>query len=80
MKRFVEKHIKRLKYKYYTDYFRKYANDSRKQWKMINSLLNRKKPNTNIGKIILDDDNSSEITSPGEISNAFDYFCGIAKK
>ena len=81
MKKFVEKHIKRLKNKYYTDYFRKYANDSRKQWKMINSLLNRKKTNSNIGKIILDDDNSSEMTSPGEISNAFnDYFCGIAKK
>ena len=43
MKKFVEKHIKKAKNKYYTDYFRKYANDSRKEWKMINSLLNRKK-------------------------------------
>ena len=83
MKKFVEKHIKKLKHKYYTEYFRKYAHDSRKQWKMINSLLNRKKPNTKIGKLILDGDaeNDSELTSPGEISNAFnDYFCEIAKK
>ena len=83
MKKFVEKHIKKLKHKYYTEYFRKYAHNSRKQWKMINSLLNRKKPNTKIGKLILDGDtdNDSEITSPGEISNAFnDYFCEIAKK
>ena len=42
MKKFVEKHIKKAKNKYYTDYFHKYAHDSRKQWKMINSLLNRK--------------------------------------
>ena len=48
---------------------------------MINSLLNRKKPNSNIGKIILDDDNNTEITSPGEISNEFNnYFCEIAQK
>ena len=81
MKKFVEKHIKKAKNKYYTDYFHKYANDSRKQWKMINSLLNRKKPNSNIGKIILDDDKKTELTSPGEISNEFNnYFCEIAQK
>ena len=73
--------MKKLKYKYYTEYFTKYAHDSRKQWKMINSLLNRKKPNTNIGKLILDDESNSEITSPEAISNTFNYyFCEIAKK
>ena len=44
---------------------------------MINSLLNRKKPNTKIGKLILDGDTDND----SEISNAFnDYFCEIAKK
>ena len=41
---FVEKHIKKVKYKYYTDYFHKYVHDSRKQCKMINSPLNQKEP------------------------------------
>ena len=51
MKKFVEKHIKKMKNKYYTEYFRKYAHDSRKQWKMINSLLNRKKNKLKYWKI-----------------------------
>ena len=41
IKKFVEKHIKNAKNKYYTDYFTHYKNDSKKQWVMINNLLHR---------------------------------------
>ena len=41
MKKFVEKHIKLAKSKYYKKYFEQYKDNSKKQWNMINSLLNR---------------------------------------
>ena len=79
MKKFVEKHIKLAKKKYYDAYFKKYAGNSKKQWQMINSLINKKtKGKVKISKIRY---NGSEVTNPQEIANSFnDYFCNVAEK
>ena len=79
MKKFVNKHIKKAKQKYYDAYFKKYSGDSRKQWDMINSLLNRKRKKKNIIKKI--QYQNSDITDPQEVANSFnDYFCNIAQR
>ena len=39
MKKFVNKHIKLAKKKYYTAYFKEHHANSKKQWEMINKLL-----------------------------------------
>ena len=44
MNKFVKKHIKIAKRKYYKSYFNKHCSNSRKQWQMINTLLNRSRP------------------------------------
>jgi len=44
LKKFTAKHVKKAKLQYYSDYFKKYSSDGRKQWQMINSLLSRKRP------------------------------------
>ena len=50
---FCKKHINIAKIKYRKSYFEKYKDDSRKQWQMINELLNRKRKLGNISKIVL---------------------------
>ena len=78
LKKFLTKHIKKAKLKYYTAYFNQHSDDSRKQWQMINTLINKRKRKTTIKKLILEDKN---ITSPNAISNCFNtYFCNIASK
>ena len=78
MKNFVDKHIKKAKYKYYSSYFEQYSNDGRKQWSMINELLNRKHKHTSIDKLIIA---NKTLTDPAEISESLNsYFCSIARK
>ena len=79
LKKFVAKHIKRAKFKYYQTYFQQYCNDSRKKWQMINNLLNRKtKCNTGITKII---DGDKALTNPKDIAQTFNnFFCTVAEK
>lgn len=79
MKKFVEKHVKLAKQRFYKTYFETYSNDSRKQWKMINQLLYRKvKTKTAISKIVVD---GKSITNNADIANSFNnYFCNIAQK
>ena len=43
MKKFITKHIKIAKNRYYKRYFDQYSSNSKKQWQMLNSLLNRNK-------------------------------------
>ncbi len=50
LKKFVTKHIKKAKLKYYTAYFNQHSDDSRKQWQMINTLINKRKRKTTIKK------------------------------
>ena len=79
MKKFVEKHIKKSKNKYYTDYFEQYKNDSKKQWQMINCLLHRNSKKSSVTKII--DKDGNETNSPTEIAEKFnEYFVNIASE
>jgi ribosomal protein S18 len=79
MKKFVDKHITLAKNKYYKKYFDQYNDNSRKQWQLINSLLNRKvKKNS---KIKLHDNNGNIINTPRAVAEKFnDYFVSIAAK
>ena len=79
MKRFVSKHIKLAKSKYYQKYFDRYSNDGKKQWTMINNLLNRNsKAKNKINKIRHDD---KLISNSQEIAENFnEFFCNIAHK
>lgn len=79
MKKFVAKHIKRAKRAYYKNYFNKYSNDSRKQWTMINQLLNRKpKSKIKISKLV---DGENTITNTHDIANKFNnFFCNVAQR
>ena len=58
---FVNKHIKKAKPKNYTIYFNQQSEDSRKQWQMINTLINKCKSKRKIiiNKLIID---NKEIT------------------
>ena len=78
MKKFVDKHVKKAKHKYYSSYFEQFSNDGRKQWSMINQLLNRKRKHISIDKLIIE---NKTITSPAEIAESLNnYFCNIARK
>ena len=79
MKIFVAKHVRKAKAKYYADYFKRYSNDGRKQWQMINRLLNKQGKNKGgINKLI---DGEEKITDPGKIAEKFNnYFCNIAQQ
>ena len=77
MNKFCDKHIDLAKAKYRKAYLEKYKNNSRKQWQMINGLLNRNKNTNNITKII--DDDGKSLGKPSEISETFNkYFSNIA--
>ena len=79
MKCFVAKHIDKAKKKFYENYFRRYSDDGRKQWDMINQLLNRKtKGKTKISKLYYND---QWITNSQQIADTFnEFFCNIAHK
>ena len=79
LKKFVEKHIKLAKNKYYNKYFEQYKDNSKKQWQMINSLLNRNTKSTTIRKVY--DKNGNVCTNPHDITDNFnEYFANIATK
>ena len=79
LKKFVAKHIKKAKRAFYESYFKKYCHDGRKQWQMVNQLLNRKtKSRISISKIKFDE---NLVTGPIEIAQSFnEYFCSIAQR
>ena len=65
------------KIKYRKSYFEKHKDDSRKQWQMINELLNRNKKINNISGLIDPEGNTSN--TPSSIANTFNsYFSNIA--
>ena len=77
MNRFCEKHKKIARDKYHKKYFETYKDCSKKQWSMINSLLNRKSKSTSSYK--LKDPNNNLITAEEGVANTFNnYFSGIA--
>ena len=79
IKKFVVKHIKKAKRVYYEDYLKKYSHDGRKQWQMINQLLNRKtKTKIDIKKLKIND---NVITTSNEIAQNFNnFFCNVAQR
>ena len=77
MRNFVNKHTKIAKDKYHKNYFEQYKENSKKQWQMINSLLNRK--NKKSGPIKLQDGEGTSISNPNLVAEKFnDYFANIA--
>ena len=75
---FCEKHINLAKIKHRKDYFEKYKDDSRKQWQMINGLLNRNKKFSN-GITRLTDCDGNISNSPDSIASTFNnYFSNVA--
>lgn len=79
---FCDKHIKLAKRKYYAKYFENHKSNSRKQWSMINQLLNRGKHKKHQTiKLNSGDDSSTLITSPKAVAHEFNsYFTSIAGK
>ena len=79
MKKFVKKHIQLAKKKFYNKYFENHNSNSKKQWRMINSLLNRHVRRSE--KLKLKDANGNIISSPLHVAENFNnFFAGIAKK
>ena len=77
LKEFCKKHVDIAKAKYHKSYFEKYKSNSRKQWQMINSLLNRKSKSVSIDKLI--DKNGNVANTPSAIADSFNkYFSNIA--
>ena len=78
MKKFCEKHKNNAKSRYYKKYFDEHSDNSRKQWQLINSLLNRNKKKAGIGRLVDKDGNVA--SNPSEISEKFnEYFSNIAE-
>ena len=78
LKIFVEKHVRKAKNEYYTSYFKKYSHDSRKQWSMINKILNRKRKSKNtVNKLLV---NGEILNDTSDIAEAFnEYFVNVAQ-
>ena len=77
MKDFCAKQVDLAKAKYYKKYFEEYKQNSRKQWEMINSLLNRSRKRIGIKKLI--DKEGNIINTPTAIAEHFnEYFSHIA--
>ena len=79
MKKFVRKHTIIAKKKFYTSYFEEHVSNSKKQWAMINNLLNRKpKGRTNISKL---EYKGQKYSNNRDIAEAFNhYFKNIAQE
>ena len=67
---FCAKHIGIAKSKYHKSYFEKYKDNSRKQWQMINGLLNRNKIGHSMINKLLDNKGNSK-TNSQQISENF---------
>ena len=77
MKIFCRRHVKLAKKKYYAAYFSEHHANSKKQWQMINKLLNRGQKTRPDIKLKLDD--GSVLSTPLDVANRFnDYFSNIA--
>ena len=77
MNDFCDKHIHIAKLMYRKKYFDDYKDNSRKQWQMINELLNRRKRNIRVNKLI-DKDGKVHNTPTAIAENFNEYFANIA--
>ena len=77
MKVFTEKHAALAKNKYHKKFFEQHKDNSKKQWQMINNLLNRKRKKSETIK--LKDDDGNLINTPNLVADKFNnYFTNIA--
>ena len=77
MNKFVRKHVDLAKQKYYTNLFNKYSDCSKKQWQIINSLMNRS--NAKKSQIKLKDSYGNIEKNPQNVAEKFnEYFTTIA--
>ena len=77
MNKFCNKHKNTAKSRYYKKYFLEYSDDSRKQWQLINSVLNRNRKKAGISKLVDQDGNVA--SNPTDIAEKFnEYFSNIA--
>ena len=77
LNKFCEKHKKIAQKKYYKKYFENYKDCSKKQWNMINELLNRNSKKS--CPIKLRDSKGNLISSSSDVAENFNkYFAGIA--
>ena len=77
MNAFCEKHVNIAKDKYYQKYFNDHKDCSKKQWQMINTLMNRSSRNNSAIK--LKDTNGNMINTSRDVFEEFnDYFSNIA--
>ena len=74
---FCTKHVNKAKAKYYKKYFDEYQDNSRKQWQMINNLLNRSRKKNSIKRLVKED--GSIVNTPLGMAETFnEYFTNIA--
>ena len=69
---FWNKHTDIAKTTYRKAYFEKYKNNSRKQWQMINNLLNRNKTTVSVNRLINVD--GLVLNSSSEIADSFNTY------
>ena len=78
LKKFCNKHVDKAKNKHFKKFFEQNKENSKKQWQMINSLLNRKKSKPTSIKLT---DEDGSISTPAAVAEKFnDYFSNIAPK
>ena len=78
LKKFCTKHVDKAKNIHYKKFFEQHKDNSKKQWQMINSLLNRKP--TKPTSIKLSDENG-QVSTPAAVAEKFnDHFSNIAPK
>ena len=78
MNKFVKKQMQLAKNKFYKKYFEQHKSNSRKQWQMLNSLLNRNKYKST--KFRLLDEHGSKITEPLQIAETFNIYLQHCRK
>ena len=72
MSAFCSKHVDLAKSKFYKNFFEEYNDNSRKQWEMINNLLNRNKKKFSIKKVV--DKEGNLINTPSQLAEHFNYY------
>ena len=75
----IKKLIRNTKCSYYSTMFDKYKNDSRKSWKLINTLINNSKNKNKITNVFTV--NGSQVSNEAEIAEHFnEFFSNIGKQ
>ena len=79
LKLFCTKHCDLAKSRYMKARFEEHKNNSKKQWEIINGLLNRNRKKSGVDKLL--DSNGTVLTDPQAVSSRFnEYFTSIPSK